>query len=72
MQGWGLPRPPCRMLPNGQKSTPNSKAHPRASIPSAILQFYRGLDPKGERAWIVRTDCCNTVHMCTDNNVLRM
>jgi len=43
-----------------------------ASIPCATLQFYRGLDPNKQRAWIVKTGCCNTTFMCTENNIRRM
>lgn len=39
------------------------------SIPSATLQFYRGLDPNSERAWIVRTDCCGTIATCVESGV---
>ena len=42
-----------------------------ASIPSATLQFYRGLDPNSERAWIVKTDCCGTIFHCVESAVYR-
>lgn len=41
----------------------------RGSIPSATLQFYRGLDPNSERAWIVKTDCCGTIAACVENGI---
>lgn len=40
-----------------------------ASIPSATLKFYRGLDPNSERAWIVQTDCCGTTFHCVESAV---
>ena len=40
-----------------------------ASIPSATLLMYRGLDPNSERAWIVRTDCCGTIFHCVESGV---
>lgn len=43
-----------------------------ASIPSVTLQFYRGLDPNSQRAWIVKTDCCGTIYTCTENEVNRL
>lgn len=40
-----------------------------ASIPSARLLFYRGLDPNSERAWIVKTGCCNTTFHCVESDI---
>lgn len=40
-----------------------------ASIPSARLLFYRGLNPNSERAWIVKTGCCNTTYHCVESDI---
>lgn len=40
-----------------------------ASIPSATLKFYRGLDPNSQRAWIVQTDCCGTTYSCVESGI---
>ncbi len=39
------------------------------SIPNAVLQFYRGLDPNSKRAWIITTGCCGTLYTCTEDAV---
>lgn len=41
----------------------------RFGIPSAVLQFYRGLDPNSKRAWIVVTGCCGVYYTCTEDAV---
>lgn len=41
----------------------------RASIPNARLLFYRGLAPNSQRAWIVKTGCCNTTFHCVESEI---
>jgi len=42
-----------------------------ASIPSVTLQFYRGLNPNSEKAWIVKTNCCGTTYSCVESDISR-
>lgn len=62
---------PSRFLPGDVVAFKEYTKCPRCllSIPQAVLQFYRGLDPNSKHAWIVMTGCCGTIYTCTEDAV---